>query len=206
MKKEFLDLQGLYRVQKKDLKKCADVAAMAFIDDPSSKYLLKKNLSCPKLYNYYLNAFKALYSEAYILAPSEAIEGVLILMPPGTSRVASGKFIKAGGLMLPFSVCWGILLRSIEYENNNSKIRQSVCPDETWYIFQVAVDPEKQGLGLGSAMLRPFFNWLDERHLPCYLETHKEKNVDLYTHYGFLVKDTDTLPNKKDKQYAMIRL
>ena len=204
--KETFDLQGLYRVQKKDLKKCAEVAARAFIDDPSSKYLLKKKLSCPKLYNYYLNAFKALYSDAYILAPSEAVEGVLILMPPGASRVASGKFIKAGGLLLPFSVCWGILSRSIEYENNNCKIRQSVCPDETWYIFQVAVDPEKQGLGLGSVMMRPFFNWLDERHLPCYLETHKEKNVDLYTHYGFSVKGIDTLPDKSQKQYAMLRL
>ena len=205
MKKETLELKGLYTVQERDLKKCSAVAARAFLDDPSSKYLLKRNLSCAKLYKYYLNAFKALYSDAYFYAPTEAIEGFIILMPPAKTSVSAIRFIEAGGLTLPFSVGLGILSRSIEYEKNNDKIRKSVCPDETWYIFQFGVAPEKQGLGLGSVLMRPFLQWLDERHLPCYLETHKEKNVDLYAHYGFLLKATASLPDEKHKQYAMLR-
>ena len=203
--KETLDLKGLYTVQKKDLKTCANVAARAFLDDPSSRYLLKKDLTRPRLYKYYLNAFKALYNDAYILAPNEEIEGFIILMPPGKTSVSALRFIKAGGLALPFSVGFGILSRSIEYENNNYRIRQSVCSDNTWYIFQFGVAPEKQGQGIGSKLMKPFLNWLDERHLPCYLETHKEKNVELYAHYGFILKATDALPDKSHTQYGMLR-
>ena len=205
MNKETLDLKGLYTVQKRDIKTCADVAAKAFLDDPSSEYLLKNDLNLSKLYKYYLNAFKALYNDAYILAPNEEIEGFIILMPPGKTSVSARRFVEAGGLILPFSVGFGILSRSIEYENNNFRIRQCVCSDVTWYIFQFGVSPEKQGQGLGSVLMKPFLNWLDERHLPCYLETHKEKNVDLYTHYGFILKATDTLPDNKQTQYAMLR-
>ena len=205
MNKEILNLKGLYTVQKKDLKTCADVAARALLDDPSSRYLLKQNLTRQKLAKYYLNAFKALYDEAYILATSEDIEGIIILMPPGKTSVSARRFIEAGGLKLPFSVGFGILSRSIEYENNNCRIRQSVCSDETWFIFEFGVAPEKQGQGFGSVLMKPFLSWLDERHLPCYLETHRKKNVDLYTHYGFQLKATDTLPDKKHTQYGMLR-
>lgn len=205
MNTEVLELEGLYRVQKQDLKRCAEVAARAFIDDPSSEYLLNRNLSCTKLYRYYLTSFKALYSDALLWAPNKDIEGLIILMPPGKSSVSARKFIESGGLLLPISVSFGILSRSLEYESNNQKIRQSVYPSETWYIFQFAVAPEKQGMGIGSILLRPFLNWLDERHLPCYLETHKEKNIDLYVHYGFTLNKTETLPDRKQKQYAMLR-
>lgn len=205
MMKEILNLKGLYTVRKKDLKKCADVAARALLDDPSSKYLLKTDLTQQKLSRYYLIAFKALYDDAYILATSEDMEGIIILMPPGKTSVSAAKFIEAGGLALPFSVGFGILSRSIKYENNNFRIRKSVCHDETWHIFQFGVAPEKQGQGLGSMLIKPFLIWLDERHLPCYLETHKQKNVDLYTHYGFLIKATDTLPDKIHTQYGMLR-
>jgi len=205
MKKELFNLQGLYKVQRKDIKKCADVAAKAFLDDPSSTYLLEKDLSHPKLYEYYLKAFNALYTDASIFAPDEAIEGFIILMPPGKTSVSARRFIESGGLALPFSVSFGILSRSLEYESNNLRIRRNVCSDETWYIFQFGVAPEKQGQGLGSKLMKPFLNWLDEQQLPCYLETHKQKNVDLYAHYGFILKATDTLPNKKHTQYGMLR-
>ncbi|OOM73653.1 hypothetical protein CLPUN_44070 [Clostridium puniceum] len=206
MKGEQIYLKGLYRVQKKDLEKCADVATAALLNDPSSKYLLKHNLTYQKLYKYFLTIYRAMYKHSYIFAPSESIEGVLALTSPQNMSPSSVDYISAGILKLQFTIDIGILFRSIKYKSNCERIQQMISTNNAWYVFQFAITPKKQGLGLGSKLMKPFLNYLDKNQLPCYLETHKEKNVDLYTHYGFSLKSVDTLPDKKNKQYSMIRI
>jgi ribosomal protein S18 acetylase RimI-like enzyme len=54
-----------------------------------------------------------------------------------------------------------------------------------WYLFFLAVDPDAQGQGLGSAILKATLERIDARCEAAYLEASSEKNVPLYLRYGF---------------------
>jgi ribosomal protein S18 acetylase RimI-like enzyme len=63
-----------------------------------------------------------------------------------------------------------------------------------WYLFSLGADPERQGQGVGSALLRTMLEKVDEAGEPAYLESSKERNVPLYARFGFKV--IDELPSK----------
>jgi ribosomal protein S18 acetylase RimI-like enzyme len=56
-----------------------------------------------------------------------------------------------------------------------------------WYLFFLAVDPDSQGQGLGSAILAATLKPIDAARADAYLEASSEKNVPLYLKHGFQV-------------------
>lgn len=54
-----------------------------------------------------------------------------------------------------------------------------------WYLFFLAVDPDCQGQGLGSAILQATLARIDAKHEAAYLEASSDKNVPLYQRHGF---------------------
>lgn len=64
-----------------------------------------------------------------------------------------------------------------------------------WYLAFIGTDPEMQGRGLGSALLRPVLDRCDREGMPAYLESSKEANVPFYQRHGFEVTDTHDFPD-----------
>lgn len=205
MKKQEPNIKGIYRIKKTDLKKCAETAARAFIDDESSKFILSSKLTYKALYDFYLVIYNAIYNKMYMFSESENIDGFIIFSLVKSSELFLWNFIQAGGLKLIFSNGLDFVLRSLNYEKNCIKIRKNFVSSDDWYIFQFGVLPAKQGIGLGSKIMKPVLNWFDSENIACYLETQKDVNVDIYKHFGFILKSIDTLPNKNIKQFAMLR-
>jgi ribosomal protein S18 acetylase RimI-like enzyme len=56
-----------------------------------------------------------------------------------------------------------------------------------WYLAMIGVDPSRQGLGLGSALLKAALARCDAEHAVAYLESSNLKNVPLYERHGFEV-------------------
>jgi hypothetical protein len=79
------------------------------------------------------------------------------------------------------------------------------APGPHWYLALVAVHPRRQGTGLAGALLRPVLSAIEARGLPCYLETHAERNVALYEHYGFRVAEVALDPTTGVRQWCMLR-
>lgn len=205
MKKEEFCIDGLYRIKKEDLKRCAQVAAQAFLDDESSKFLLSSKLTFDALYDYYLLIYKATYNKMFMFAESENIDGFIIVAPVKNSELSLWDCIKTSGLKTLLSIDIGIIMRSLAFERNCINIRNKFTSKDSWYIFQFGVRPDKQGSGLGSKTMKPFLCWLDSKKINCYLETQKACNVDMYNHFGFSLKSVDTLPKRKVNQFAMLR-
>jgi len=67
---------------------------------------------------------------------------------------------------------------------------ESLHPKERhWYLFTLGADPDQQGKGIGSALLRSMLAEVDEQGDPAYLESSKERNISLYARFGFEVID-----------------
>lgn len=54
-----------------------------------------------------------------------------------------------------------------------------------YYLVSLGVEPEHQGQGIGSALMKPVLDVCDSTGIPAYLETSKERNIPLYERHGF---------------------
>ena len=74
-----------------------------------------------------------------------------------------------------------------------------------WYLTFISVDPEHQGKGYASMLIRAKFRELDKQNLPCYLNTQNEENLPMYEHFGFKVVGKKQIPNSNNYYYGMLR-
>jgi len=61
------------------------------------------------------------------------------------------------------------------------------------HLGPIAVHPDWQGRGVGSAMLSSFLASVDAQRMPVYLETDVDRNVALYQKFGFTVIARQTI-------------
>lgn len=70
--------------------------------------------------------------------------------------------------------------------------------DPCWHLALIAVDPVRQGKGLGSALLEESLRQCDRDGIPAYLESTNPANLSLYRRQGFeqigLIEVEDTPP------------
>jgi ribosomal protein S18 acetylase RimI-like enzyme len=63
-----------------------------------------------------------------------------------------------------------------------------------WYLSLLGTDPDAQGRGHGSAVLRPVLEMCDGESVGAYLESSRERNLDFYVRHGFRVTGELRLP------------
>jgi ribosomal protein S18 acetylase RimI-like enzyme len=63
-----------------------------------------------------------------------------------------------------------------------------------WYLLLLGIDPEQQGRGYGSHLMRPVLERCDADGVPAYLETDTERNVALYERHGFRTRERAEMP------------
>ena len=56
-----------------------------------------------------------------------------------------------------------------------------------WYLATLGTVPERQGQGVGAALLQPVLDLADRDGMPAYLESSKARNVPFYARFGFEV-------------------
>jgi len=54
-----------------------------------------------------------------------------------------------------------------------------------WYLYYLGTEPEKQGTGIGAAVMRPVLDLCDSHRLPVNLEASSPRNRALYQRHGF---------------------
>ncbi|MGC1374779.1 MAG: GNAT family N-acetyltransferase [Anaerolineales bacterium] len=79
------------------------------------------------------------------------------------------------------------------------------APGDHWYLYYLGVEAKRQGQGIGSQLLQPILKQLDERQLPCYLETAVERNLKFYAKHHFKVMGEVTLPDDGPQIWFLLR-
>lgn len=67
-------------------------------------------------------------------------------------------------------------------------------PDHHHLAF-LAVQPDRQGQGVGTALLRHHHAWLDVNRMPGYLEASSELAAELYAKHGYQAREPFRLPD-----------
>ncbi len=85
-----------------------------------------------------------------------------------------------------------------------AKLRAKYTKKEShWYLAIIGVDPNYQGKGFASILLKYLISTSDS--YPIYLETFVEKNVPIYEHFNFKVVEIATVPDANIPIWAMLR-
>lgn len=74
-----------------------------------------------------------------------------------------------------------------------------------WYLYLLGTVPERQGQGVGSALLRSMLASCDEQGVMAYLENTNEKNLSFYRRHGFEVVTELKLPKGGPTLWPMLR-
>jgi ribosomal protein S18 acetylase RimI-like enzyme len=97
------------------------------------------------------------------------------------------------------------LVANIASDRYSDALHARCAPGPHWYLFVIGVEPACQGQGVGGALLRPMLARADREAMPVYLETHKERNVSFYQHFGFAVAGEGRIPGSNVTVYGMLR-
>jgi GNAT superfamily N-acetyltransferase len=83
--------------------------------------------------------------------------------------------------------------------------RHHHVPEPHFYLSALGVEPERQGTGTGTALLKPVLEKTDRDGTPAYLETATARNVLLYERLGFDVVEEMDLPGTDVRGWLMLR-
>jgi len=199
------EINNLYVMNKKDIHKFSESATLAYKDYPLFKYLTRGKFEHKVIENIISASIHSMGNDIIGISSEEDANAIAIFVPPNYTGSKVVPFLIGGGIKLPFVTPIGIFLRLLRYENHAMKLKKKYTNHKCWYLYNVTVKPEYQKKGLSSALLKPMFEYLDRIGQDCYLETHKEENVEFYEHYGFELLEVSKIPKTDVIQYSMLR-
>lgn len=173
-----------------DARPLALALARAFADDPVMRWLLPadagrvrrlRQLFAAQLRHHYLPV-----DEVYT---TREVDGGALWSPPERWRTPRASLLRA----LP-RVLWTLRGHTTAAERAVRAIERVHPAEPHWYLAVVGVEPARQRVGIGSALLAPMVERCDRDFLPAYLESSREDNLAFYHRLGFEVTGRIDLP------------
>jgi GNAT superfamily N-acetyltransferase len=176
----------LYNIQKKDLRKAAQVLSKSFMDYPVFTYILPDR-------NYRMRKIEHLFSflitigllDGEVLAPSDKIEGVSIWIDSASKKSSFIKILKNGLFPLFLNLNIRSISRFIRIGLKKHKVRKEILKGQYYLLDAIGIDPTLRGKGFARIMIESKLNECDRQKTQCYLETSNRENLSYYERYGF---------------------
>jgi GNAT superfamily N-acetyltransferase len=184
----------------------AAVLGRAFFDDPLFVYFFPdaERRACMNPLIFGVGIRYAQVSGEVWTIPGTAT-GTAVWLPPVNPRPSEDGLEKAGLGIVLAQFTADELARFDNYVTYTDAAHVRITPQPHWYLFMVGVDPDHQGKGIGSAVLRPIFARADAEGMPCALETMNGRNVPFYERQGFAVLEHTIMPHSDIEVWVMRR-
>ena len=178
-------------LNKNELEEGAMVVARGMRDNPANMRVFGLRDGAQRtaaMGRFFLPVLRGLYQRGLILGAvrSNRLAGVCGMARPGfcqPSAVEKARILPAVVIGNTMTTPFRMLSWAGEWARRDP-------PDWHWHLGPIAVEPELQGQGIGSAMLQAFCTLVDSFGANAYLETDKRRNIDLYQRFGFTVMDS----------------
>ena len=185
----------------------AQMLARAFLVDPAYAIVFPDRVERERALEWLFGAVVG-YSLVYGLVHTTAgVQGAACWLSPGNTKVTFWRSLRTGlGLQ-----------RAVARFNSQSRreflavlgyldqIHSREAPGPHWYLWALGVEPDCQGQGIGSQLIRPVLTQAHNDGVPCYLETQTESNVAFYQKRGFEVVSDGVVPGQGIRIWTMLR-
>ena len=175
--------------------------AHAFADDPALGFLLPSGRREERLTRFFRAELQVVGFPHEVVWTTEGLLGGAIWAKPGHWRVPVAATVKETPDM--FGVfgrrLWLALWTRLRME------RLHPGKPESWYLAAIGLDPSQQGRGLGSALMQPMLERMDEEGTPAYLEASSTRSRALYERHGFETTGEIRLPRGGPSIWPMWR-
>lgn len=179
------EAESVRKARSDELGRLAAVFASAFDDDPPIRWVLtddgRRRSLLERSFGLYLRRLWFRQDECYTTA---SVAGAIVCELPGQWKVGVydqlrllPSMVRINGRLLPR------ILRALAVLESNHPA------EPHYYLPLVGVEPEWQGRGLGTALLRPILDRCDDENMPAYLEATTPRNRALYERHGFEVTE-----------------
>lgn len=193
------------RLERPWVGRAAAVLARAFHYDPMMEYLIpaeaRRAAAAPGFFRAALG-YCLRYGEVYT---TPEVEGVACWLPPGETRVTTGRILRTGGLSTPLTLGPSAFSRLLALTNHLDAEHERNAPDPHWYLYILGAEPLSRGRGVGRALLWPVLERAGAERTPCYLETQNRRNVPVYESLGFRLVSETGVPGRGLRMWTMRR-
>ena len=180
---------GARRAEQAELDALATTLALAFDDDPLTRWLfpnaLARRRKLPAFFRSLLRASLPL-GEVYTAADGRA---VAIWNPPGTFPMGWYTDAKLG-----LTTARLIRLRLRTCARGLLYLQSHHPKAPHWYLQMLGTEPASQSRGVGSAVIAPILAHCDRTGERIYLESSKKSNIPFYARHGFEVAEEVQVP------------
>jgi len=196
----------IVQLNRSHVKRATEALIRAFWNHPPLQYYFPDEAERERIAPYFfsLSVFNGIrYGEVH--ATSQDLEGIAVWLPSDNYPVILWRLLRSVPLseILGVARYGGARMRGLgQYID---AVHGRLAPFKHWFLQAIGVDPQFQGRGYASKLLRPMLARIDEEGLPCYLETLEGQNVRLYEHFGFKVTEESNVPNTSLTNWAMLR-
>ena len=195
----------IIQIKEENIERAGEVLALAFAGDPIFQYIFQSDEAYQKHAAWLFSTWVRWSRQNGLAMMTEDGNAVLLARRPQETSMSFISFIRAGMLPLPFRVGWKIFRRFYFnvvplLERKHDEVMGS---EGHWYGWMIAAAPGHEGLGL--RLMQYSAQLADNDLLPYYLETATERDVALYAHFGFKVKEQVSLTGNNLTLYFMVR-
>jgi GNAT superfamily N-acetyltransferase len=175
--------------------------ARAFADDPAMGFLLGPGRREERLTRFFSVELEVVGFPHEVIWTTDGLLGGAIWARPGHWRVPVAATVKETPAML------GVFGRRLALALWTRLRMERVHPGkpESWYLAAIGLDPSQQGRGLGSALMQPMLDRMDDEGTPAYLEASSTRSRALYERHGFETTGEIRLPRGGPSIWPMWR-
>ncbi len=165
------------------------VLGRAFVDDPMTRWPLS---SGGDMIGRVETMFRLMYGPLIETAAYEVPDarGFAVWVPPGATEAMFESDARIRSQLAPLTDDG-----ATRYANLWSWIEDHVPDEPVWYLDAIGVDPDHQGTGVGTALIRDGLGRAARDGVPAFLETARAELLDYYRRFGFdVVEDGEHQP------------
>ena len=139
-----------------------------------------------------------------VCAPNTT-DGAALWVPSTAMEYTTMDLLQLG--LVPGLIGQGLpaVMRQLRALDDMLSMHRTIISEPHYYLSVFGVEPDRQGKGVGSSILRPSLERFDREGIPAYLDTHNPENVSLYLRFGFEIAHHGYLPGGAVMHWAMLR-